>query len=106
MKKNKGQAARLVHSVREMPLKKPRKGALVRVETWQTAKGEVVKYSLTYVNAAVFPDDNGRVLGYDNSHSFHHRHYRGTMEPVTFVSYEALVELFFEELYRIWEEEQ
>ena len=32
--------------------------------------------------------DNGRVVGYDNQHGYHHRHYFGDMHPVDFVSFE------------------
>lgn len=40
--------------------------------------------------------DHGRVLGYDNAHGYHHRHYFGTVEPVTFVSF-ADIEARFEQ---------
>ena len=33
--------------------------------------------------------DNGRVLGYDNNHGHHHRHFMGQVEAVEFESYEA-----------------
>ena len=38
--------------------------------------------------------DNGRVLGYDNAHDGHHRHYIGTVEQVDFVSYEDTADRF------------
>lgn len=31
--------------------------------------------------------DNGRVVGYDNAHDGHHRHYFGVVEPIEFVSF-------------------
>jgi hypothetical protein len=34
------------------------------------------------------------VLGYDNAHDYHHRHFMGSVEPVEFVSFEHTVELF------------
>lgn len=38
----------------------------------------------------IFSGDNGRVLGYDNSHDYAHRHYMGSIVADTFTSYEAL----------------
>ena len=57
-------------------------------------KGKVAKYSLAYINPRLCSVDNGRVLGYDNSHGYHHRHYMGQEEPVEFESYEAIAEQF------------
>jgi hypothetical protein len=33
--------------------------------------------------------DNERVLGYDNSHEYHYRHFMGTVEPIEFDNYKA-----------------
>lgn len=33
------------------------------------------------------PEKNGRVIGYDNAHDGHHRHYFGRVFPVEFVSF-------------------
>ncbi len=41
--------------------------------------------------------DNGRVLGFDNAHGYHHRHDKGDVEAVEFVSYEATLERFQQE---------
>ncbi len=47
----------------------------------------------------IFSDDNGRVLGYDNAHNFHHKHYFGEISEVDdFTSYQDLVERFEREL--------
>jgi hypothetical protein len=48
----------------------------------------------------IFSSDNGRVLGYDNSHDYAHRHYMGSIVADTFTSYEALYERFERE----WQE--
>jgi len=37
------------------------------------------------------------VLGFDNTHDYHHRHYMGSVEPVEFESYEATLERFQQE---------
>lgn len=55
---------------------------------------EVVSYALAYINPVIFPGDNGRVLGYDNSHGFSHRHYMGLVTEFVFTTYEELYEQF------------
>jgi len=42
-------------------------------------------------------EDNGRVLGYDNAHGEHHRHYFGNYEPIEFDSIEAVIDRFYGE---------
>ena len=54
----------------------------------------VVSYALAYINPRIFSGDNGRVLGYDNSHDHSHRHCMGSRVPDPFTSYEALYERF------------
>lgn len=82
-------------------LKGKRKGATLKEQIW-FEDGQVIAYSLAYVNLRVFPRDNGRVLGYDNSHGYHHRHFMGKVEPIEFTSYEALAECFIEEVHELW----
>jgi len=79
-----------------VPLEKG--GGVIKFEAWQYEK-KVVKYSMAYINKAVFPNDNGRVIGYDNSHDFYHKHYFGDIiELDDFVSYEDLVKRFKKEI--------
>lgn len=54
----------------------------------------VTRYNLAYLNHEIYQGDNGRVLGFDNAHGYHHRHYMGEIEAVEFVSYEATQERF------------
>ena len=54
----------------------------------------VISYALAYINPKIFSGDNGRVLGYDNSHGFSHRHHLGVVTPEPFTGYEALYERF------------
>ena len=89
----------------EIVLKKPRKGAKLKEEVWQTPNGEVVKYSLAYINPRICGKDNGRVLGYDNSHDCHHRHFMGAIEPIEFKNYQALATRFREEVMELWRRE-
>ena len=81
-----------------------RRGAIVKEEVVQRG-AEVVKYSLAYINPRISSADNGRILGYDNTHGRHHRHYCGRTEPVAFSSYQALVKRFEKEMREIWRRE-
>ena len=86
-------------------LKRPRRGAMLKEEVWQSQEGGIVKYSLAYVNPAICGADNGRVLGYDNSHDHHHRHFMGKQESFDFSGYEALANRFYKEVRELWRKE-
>ena len=60
-------------------------------------KGKIARYSLTYINPHLCNIDNGRVLGFDNSHGYHHRHYMGQEEKISFNSYEDIAKRFEKE---------
>lgn len=66
----------------------------LRREVWVDTKGKVTRYNLAYINHQLFQGDNGRVIGYDNAHGVHHRHYFGGISPVDFVSFEDIEERF------------
>jgi len=72
-----------------------RKGkGVIKFEVWEL-NGKMVKYSMAYINKMVFAGDNGRVIGYDNTHNYHHKHYLGEIYTVDdFVSYAEMVERF------------
>ena len=75
-------------------------GGLLNYETWGYVKKGVTvvtRYNLAYINHSICRRDNGRVLGFDNAHGYHHRHYMGEVEAVEFVSYEATQERFQQE---------
>jgi hypothetical protein len=86
-------------------LKRPRRAATLGEEAWQTQDGEVTKYNLAYINHLACRVDNGRVLGYNNSHDHHHRHFMGTVEAVEFDNCESLVARFREEVQELWRRE-
>ena len=86
-------------------LKRPRRGAVLREEVWQSQDGQVVKYSLAYINPSICGEDNGRVLGYDNSHDHHHRHFMGKQGSFAFSGYEALATRFYDEVRELWRRE-
>jgi len=78
-----------------------RRGAVLKEEIWFEGD-KLVKYSLAYSNPRICGVDNGRILGYDNSHSVHHRHFKGKVEAIEFTSYEALVNRFEHEVRELW----
>ncbi len=69
-------------------------GGIIKFEAWEY-ENKIVKYNMVYVNKSIFPNDNGRVVGYDNSHDFHHKHYLGKMTNLDdFINYQELVKRF------------
>ncbi|HUX27910.1 MAG TPA: DUF6516 family protein [Terracidiphilus sp.] len=88
-------------NLNEYRLKGKRKGAVLKEQTW-LEDGKVVAYSLAYINMRQCTVDNGRVLGYDNSHGFHHRHFMGQVEAIDFSTYSDLAERFIAEVHELW----
>ena len=67
----------------------------LRREIWiSEVTGKVIHYNLAYINHRLHAHDNGRVIGYDNAHDGHHRHYFGKVEPINFVSFEDIENRF------------
>lgn len=81
-----------------------RRGALLKEEVWYEGE-RLVKYSLAYINPRICGVDNGRVLGYDNTHEYHHRHFMGETRKIEFHGYEALVTRFEREVHALWKAE-
>ena len=72
---------------------------MIKIEAWENSEKKIVKYSIAYINPLLFPGDNGRVLGYDNTHDSHHKHYLGEIFPVDdFSGYEDIVARFEKEI--------
>ena len=67
-----------------------RKRGTLRREVWIDETGKVTRHNLAYINHELHQRDNGRVVGYDNAHGGHHRHYFGVVTPVAFVSFEDI----------------
>ena len=79
-----------------VPLEKG--GGIVKFEVWQL-DGKVVKYNMVYINSDLYAQDNGRVVGYDNAHDFHHKHYFGVIiELDDFISYRDQVLKFRDDI--------
>jgi len=74
-------------------------GGIIKIEAWEDLSGNLIKYNIAYINHSIFQKDNGRVLGYDNAHGYHHKHFFGEITALdNFVSYEKLIELFENEI--------
>jgi hypothetical protein len=67
----------------------------LRREIWvDEVTRQVTRYNLAYINHRLHGGDNGRVVGYDNAHDGHHRHYFGEVKPIDFVSFEDIEDRF------------
>ena len=103
--KNRGKPQANVQLSREVArLTGKRRGGCLKREV-RVEDGQVTKYVLAYINPRVCSADNGRVLGYDNQHGYHHRHFMGQIEPFEFTTYQELVERFQREVEELWEKE-
>jgi len=89
-------AASKTHKVHDVSnrLSRTHGNGILRREVWVDGKGKVIRYNLAYINHDIFQGDNGRVLGYDNAHGVHHRHYKGKVETIEFRSFENIEERF------------
>ncbi|MBL0225840.1 MAG: transcriptional regulator [Geobacteraceae bacterium] len=74
----------------------------LRYEVWHE-NGIITRYNLAYINHLIFSGDNGRVIGYDNRHG-HHRHFKGTVEPVEMTTFEEIEQSFEQEWIMVLEE--
>jgi len=83
---------------------KKRGNGTVRREVWVDAQNRVCRYNLAYINARLFAGDHGRVLGFDNAHDCHHRHWYGVVSAFDFRNFEAVEEMFEAELMDILSE--
>jgi hypothetical protein len=69
-------------------------GVVVRIQTDYSRGGRLLRYSLAPIDTHRTGLDSGQVLGYDNAHGRHHRHYDGKAETIEFESYESVEERF------------
>ena len=81
-----------------------RKGIVLQRVVISDERGEVAGYSLAYIDPTIHMGDNGRVLGYDNRHGYHHRHFKGRVEAIEFESFEALERRFEQEVRELYDE--
>lgn len=71
---------------------------ILKEEVWRDGSGEVTRYSLAYIDPSMCSLDHGRVLGYDNAHGRHHRHFMGKETAYEFHGYQRLVKRFEREV--------
>ena len=83
-----------------LTLHKSKGNGILKRRVWVNENDEVTQYSLAYINHHIHTGDNGRVLGYDNVHNYHHRHYLGEVEPVDFKSFEN-IEMSFQREFEV-----
>jgi tRNA A37 threonylcarbamoyltransferase TsaD len=65
-------------------------GVLKELVEQELPSGKLRHYSLAYINPMIFAGDNGRVIGYDNSHGYPHRHFMGEITPEPELSWEDI----------------
>jgi hypothetical protein len=83
--------ARRLSSDETHTISEKRGNGKLRREIWiDDATGRVTRYNLAYINHSLHAGDHGRVIGYDNAHDGHHRHYFGKVEPVDFISFDDI----------------
>jgi hypothetical protein len=70
-----------------------KQGLIVRIQVDYSRAGNLLRYSLSLIDLSSTLD-NGRIVGYDNAHEQHHRHYFGRVDRVEFESYEKLESQF------------
>lgn len=70
-------------------------GIIKESVTKEQPSGSILKFSLQYINPEIpGGDSEGRVLGYDNSHGYPHRHYFNTIESIEHTSYQEIYDRF------------
>lgn len=69
-------------------------GVLKELVEQEVPSWKLRHYSLAYMNPLIFAGDNGRVLGYDNTHGYPHRHFMGKITPEPELSWEEIREKF------------
>lgn len=71
---------------------------ILREEIWADEHGDVIRYNLAFLLPHLFYPDNGRVLGFDNAHEVHERHFMGTVTEVEFVNFDHTANRFYREV--------
>jgi hypothetical protein len=71
---------------------------ILREEVWVNAKDEVIRYNLAFLLPHLIRIDNGRVLGYDNAHGVHERHFMGEVQLIEFNGFSAVAKRFYREV--------
>ena len=103
-KRKKEQFKKIVDDIIKLPNKQG--NGILKFSVNADGKGKIFRYSMAYINYNICRIDNGRVLGYDNDHGYHHRHHMGKVEAIDFTTYEDIAERFENEWRKIHEKAQ
>ncbi|MGA2570409.1 MAG: hypothetical protein ABSF23_07805 [Terracidiphilus sp.] len=71
---------------------------ILREEIWVDEHGDIARYNLAFLLPHLFYPDNGRVLGFDNAHGVHERHFMGTVQEVEFENFKSTANRFYREV--------
>jgi hypothetical protein len=71
---------------------------ILREEVWMNERVEGVRYNLAFLLPHLFSRDNGRVLGFDNAHGRHERHFLGKVEIVEYAGFPTTSRLFYRQV--------
>ena len=74
---------------------------VLREEVWVDDNDEISRYNLALILSHLFAADKGRVLGFDNAHGVHERHFMGQVEACDFTDYATIAARFFREAVEI-----
>ncbi len=74
---------------------------ILREDVWVDKEEQVVRYNLAFLLPHLFRADHGRILGFDNAHGIHERHFMGRVKPVEFQGYQATARRFYREVEEI-----
>jgi hypothetical protein len=69
-----------------------------REEVWMDEEDRVVRYNLAFIVPHLTRVDNGRILGYDNRHGHHERHFMGKVQAVDYEGFPSISERFYQEV--------
>src|ERR1035437_3257945 len=71
---------------------------ILREEVWVDAQERVVFYNLAFLMPHLTGADNGRILGFDNAHDVHERHFMGEVREVEFNGFNETSSRFYREV--------
>jgi hypothetical protein len=71
---------------------------ILREEVRVNEQEQVIRYNLAFLLPHLFRVDHGRILGYDNAHGVHERHFMGSVKPVEFNGDLTTTERFYREV--------
>jgi hypothetical protein len=94
----KKQSVAASHTLSQWYLGGKREPPILKEEIWRDGNGAVTRYSLAYIDPQICSLDDGRVLGYDNAHGYHHRHFMGIETKYEFSGHEKLLRRFQREV--------